>query len=245
MRRLSTYLLTFNSEKYLEAILTMVAPVTDDLVVVDSGSTDATIEIARRFHARVFRRELDDFASQRRFALDRCEHDLVLALDADEVPDRTFVDALARLKKQADIADGYRVRMLFTVLGKRVRSLFTVPRNPAYPVRVFRKSRVSFREGRLVHETPRVDGEVQVLDGQLNHHTFETREELERKLTLYSDLAAEQRRRAGRRAHWWDRVFNPVAAFIKWYGLKGGWRDGRVGLTLGLYAARYTFRKYR
>ena len=245
MHPVSTYLLTFNSEKYLEIILERVAPVSDELLIVDSGSSDSTIEIAKRFGAQVYRRSLDDFVSQRRYALERCTHDLVLVLDSDEVPNAAFVDALASIKESETIADAYRVCMHFTVLGKRVHSFFTVPRNPAYLIRVFRKSQTSFAEGRLVHETPRAVGEVPTMEGEIDHHTFESREELERKLTLYGDLAAEQLRRSGRRSRWWQRLAYPPAAFFKWYVLKGGWRDGHVGLILGAYAARYTHRKYR
>jgi glycosyltransferase involved in cell wall biosynthesis len=245
VERLSCYLLTRDSARYLDEILAQVVRFADDVLVLDSGSTDATREIALRRGARFETRPLDDFASQRNFAASRCAFDRVIAVDSDEIPSDALVRALVELKRGGLAEDAYRVRREWLVLGRRVHAVFPIP-CPDHPIRLYDRRLVRYE--RAVHETPTGYRTLGLVDAALEHRTFHTREELRAKMELYSDLAARELARAPGASRWRLRLkllASPVAAFVKWWLRAGGWRDGRVGLALGAYAARTTYFKYR
>lgn len=245
MTPLSFYVLTYNSERYLEKILAAAKRVADDLLVVDSGSSDRTLAIAERHGARIVHRPFDNFRAQRLFANSQCRHRMVMFVDSDEIPSDALIDELNRLKQQGFTCDVYGVRREWIVMGKGVHALMPVS-CPDYPVRLYKRDVVTFT-AHTVHETvtgQRSDGRI---EAPLIHHTFETKAEIARKLELYSDLAALDLRgqRKSAAVLWLKKWLSPVGAFAKWYVRKGNIRDGRLGLTLALYAAAYTHRKYR
>jgi glycosyltransferase involved in cell wall biosynthesis len=217
----------------------------DDLLVVDSGSKDATLAIAARHNARVVHRTFDNFRAQRLFANRSCLHQTVMFFDSDEIASDALIDAITALKVSGFLHDAYVVRRDWVVRGTVVHALMPVS-CPDYPVRICHRDKTDFTE-HSVHETPTGFESVGRIESPLVHHTFETHSELMRKLDLYTDLAAndlvDKRKRIGvlRFKQW----FSPVGAFGKWYFRRGNWRDGRVGLILALYAFTYTHRKYR
>jgi glycosyltransferase involved in cell wall biosynthesis len=155
--QISCYILTHNRALHLEQVLASLADIPDELVVVDSGSTDGTQEIAARFGARVIHRAFDNFTAQRNFAVSQCRHDWVFTIDSDEVLSPELADRLRRLKSTIaaeDEVDAYAVRREWYVLGRRVHAFYP-SHCPDYPVRLFRKSRAAYLEGRQVHETLR------------------------------------------------------------------------------------------
>ena len=157
---LSCYILTLNSERYLASTISPIREVIDDLVIVDSGSTDRTKEIATQFNARFLVREIDNFNTQRRFALEACYHQWVLSLDSDEVPDETFATSLAELKAKAfslnqKQPDAFRINRRWLVLGQEIHTFYPIT-SPDHPVRLLRKNKMTFeKNGRGVHESPK------------------------------------------------------------------------------------------
>ncbi len=245
MTALSAYVLTFNSESHLAAILQKLEGTADELLIVDSGSTDRTLAIAREHGCRVVHRALTDFREQRNFAQAQCTNDMVLFVDSDELPSDGLVRAIAALKEQGFGKDAYEVRREWYVFGRKVRAVFPVT-SPDFPIRILDRRRVSFDErSRRVHETPFGFSTLGRIDAALHHHTFGSAEELERKLGHYTDIAARDLQESGRRTSRLATLASPPAAFLKWYLVKGGWRDGALGLTLSAYAFRYTRLKYR
>lgn len=245
MTPLSVYILTYNSERHLDKVLAAVKRVADDLLVVDSGSNDATLDIATRHGARIAHRTFDNFRAQRLFANSLCLHQTVMFFDSDEIASDALIDEVMALKVSGFLHDAYTVRRDWLVRGTVVHALMPVG-CPDYPIRLCHRDKTDFTE-HSVHENPIGHESVGRIESPVVHHTFETRSELMRKLDLYTDLAANdllaKRKRIGllRLKQW----ISPVGAFGKWYVLRGNWRDGRVGLILGLYALRYTHRKYR
>ncbi|QHL86144.1 glycosyltransferase [Nibribacter ruber] len=243
---LSCYILTHNSQEYLAQVLEPLQGVVDDLVIIDSGSKDNTQAIAEQFKARFIHRPLDNFKNQRNFALDQCQHTWVLSLDSDEVPDSSFVQALQAFKATAASTDiqGFKIERKWIVMGQEVQTFYPIL-CPDFPLRLFRKDVVNFNErSNMVHETPSGHTKEGTLDGFVRHYTFNKVEDLYRKLNLYTSIAAQDMAARGKTASWDKIIFSPMAAWIKWYLIKQGFRDGAVGWVLGQYAYDYTLQKY-
>lgn len=249
MQPLSVYVLTFNSEKYLDTVLGQAGKMADDLLVVDSGSQDSTLQIAERHGARVLHRPLDDFAAQRNCALDNCLHDWTFAIDSDEIADDELIETVRALKAadfgaQPEQALAYRPTRKWLVMGREIHCLLPI-RCPDYPPRIFQRSKVRYLQDNLVHESPQGWTDWIKIKGCLIHRTYETRTELFGKLERYTDLAAREMRRRSRKKTLLKQVFSPPAAWFKFYIRLAGWKDGRVGWILAWYAFRYTWLKYR
>jgi glycosyltransferase involved in cell wall biosynthesis len=240
---LSFYMLVKNSEKYLPTILSRIATVADEIILLDSGSQDATHVIAEKFHAQWHFRPFDHFRNQRTAALSLCRHSYVLFLDADEIPDETLIQQLQIHKQKGFTADAYCLQREWIVLGKRVHSIYPVC-SPDFPVRLINKEKVSFAGSARVHEEYSGYQQALVLPGKITHYTFHSMAELQQKLNFYARIAAEDRAEKGKPFHRYQRIFNPPLAWLKWYLFKGGWRDGKVGLILANYAFRYTYLKH-
>jgi len=246
---LSCYILTCNSTRHLENVVSPIRNSVDDLVFVDSGSTDDTEEIAGRFGARFIFRKLDNFRAQRIFAIEQCRFRWVLCLDSDEVPDEPSALSLAQLKSQGFIVNGrqpdaFRIKRRWFVLGKEVRAFYPIT-SPDYPIRLFNRDKVGFEnETRYVHETIGGCSSSEILEGSILHYSCDSIEELYGKLNLYTSLAVEDLKKKGAGASWFNILSHPIAAWLKWYIVKGGWKDGQVGYLLGRYAFDYTYQKY-
>jgi glycosyltransferase involved in cell wall biosynthesis len=242
---LSSYVLTFNSERYLDRVLAQLKRVADEIIVVDSGSTDRTAEIVRAAGCRFETRPFANFFEQRNWAQLLCRHDRVLFLDSDEVMTDALVSTLLDLKRRGFDHDCYRIRRDTYVRGRKVGTFYP-GFAPDYQLRLFRRSIVSFAPTHRVHERTIGVDDVAHIDAPLEHRCIADLAELKRKLQFYTDLAAADLADGGAAPGlltFWALSRSPFA-FIKWYGLKGGWRDGRLGVTLGVYAYRYTYLKY-
>lgn len=245
VEQLSVYILTCNSPKYLPDILKRCSRFADEIVIVDSGSTDNTLDIARSFNCKIFNRPLDNFREQRRFAHNCCTHQWVLAIDSDEIPSDELIKETQQLKVDGFKFDAYKIRRNWNVLGKWVHGLIPVP-SPDYPIRLLNKQKVVFDErSTRSHETAHGYDTLGVIEAPLFHYTFETRHELESKLLLYSRLRAEDIIESGKSTGLFQLLFSPVGAWFKWYVVRGNWKDGYVGLILACFAMRYTYHKYR
>lgn len=248
--QLSCCVLTFDSEKYLADVVGPIRYLVDDLVIVDSGSTDRTEDIARDFDARFIAHPLESFPAQRTFALDSCRNNWVLELDSDELPDATFVASLTELKAGgfrgiSNNPGGFKIRRRWFVLGREVHAFYPIS-SPDFPLRLYRRDKVGYRDAASsVHEEAYGVKTQEVIGGSVKHFACDSRADLERKLELYTLLAATDMARRGVRPRWWKTLAGPSAAWLKWYIRKGGWQDGWVGLVLARYAHDYTRLKYR
>lgn len=243
--RLSFYILTHNSEKYLEQILQKIKPVADEMLLVDSGSTDNTYKIAQQYGCRIFFHAFTDFRSQRAFALNRCKNNYVLFLDCDEIPSDALIENIKQLKEQGFSYAAYAVNRYWQVLGKRVHTCYPVL-SPDNPIRLIDKRVVHFDEqSTRVHETPYGHTQTGLLKGDLLHITFETAYEMADKLEHYTDLAAKDISERSQKFSPLKKYLSPIAAWLKWYMAKGGYKDGMIGLRLAAYVFKYTAKKYQ
>ena len=239
--KLTACLLTFNSERLLREVLAPLAEAADELVVVDSGSSDASVRICAEFGVAPVQRAYTTHSDQMNYAASLARNDWVLCVDSDEVLDAGTVAAIRALKAGAepDAGRAFRLSRHWHVLGREVHAMYPVS-SPDYPVRLFNRTRVRFN-GAPVDDKPFGFADTAVIPGRVRHDTFRTMDELFGKLDSYTsrlvrhgDVAPSLLR----------SVPSAIAAFFKWYFYKGGWRDGRVGVVAALYAGLYSFLKY-
>ena len=250
MPLLSVAIITCNEERNLARTLASVA-FADEVIVIDSGSTDRTVEIAKSFGARVFVREWPGFAAQKNFAIQQCCGAWVLSLDADEELSPELRTQIRLLLPSNPPADAYFLKRRNLFLGRWIKH------GGYYPdakLRLFRRAAANFSlepkfEERPVHETIVFDGESQTLDFDLIHHAYPSLHDYLEHMDRYSDLGAELLLAQGRTsrstlAFWWNVLVVPHLTFTYNYFIRLGLLDGREGLLLHLYHTAYVSWKY-
>ncbi len=209
--------------------------------MVDSYSTDSTVEIAQKMGARVLQRPFEGFRSQKQFAVEQAAHDWVLCLDADErVGDELRTAIEAERARGFDGAGGYRFARLSDYFGKFLRH------GNAYPDRVLRlfdRRRGGWRGKREVHEAASVDGTVRTLRGDLIHYPYRSLEQQLLKTQRYAQMMAEHDFARGKRATLAKLVLAPAWRFWRGYVLRGGFLDGWHGLVYAYVRANYVRQK--
>ena len=244
MDKLSCYILTKNSEKYLANILEQISNISDEIIIIDSGSLDKTEEIAKQFSVKFIFNEFNNFKSQREFAISKCKYDFVLCFDDDEIPNQKLIDSIKTEKELGFRFDAYRIARYWNVLGQDVKVIYPII-SPDFPIRLYNQTILSFANSNIIHETPSGQRNEAVLDGLIRHITFETSSELESKLETYSEIASQDIINRGKKSNIFKIIFSPISAFIKWYFIKGGFRDGLIGLKLAFYSFNYSLKKYQ
>jgi glycosyltransferase involved in cell wall biosynthesis len=240
MAKLTVCLLTYNSERLLEECIEPLIRVADEMVVVDSGSSDNTLKILLEHGIQAVHRAYTTHSDQMNYAISLAHNDWVLCMDSDEILDQATIDEVLRLKDRLkDETRAYRISRYWYALGQPVRALYPVS-SPDFPVRLFHRGRARFN-GAPVDDKVFGFGETEVIPGRVKHDTFFSLHEVFAKLNTYTSRLCQDKpiKSSLPRA-----LFNPFFALIKWYVVKGGWKDGRVGVVLAAYAFLYTFLKY-
>jgi len=235
---LSVVLITLNAARSLAQCLASVT-FADDLVVVDSGSTDGTRELATSLGARVISQEWLGFGPQKQFAVSQARHDWVLCLDADEFVSAELAAAIAA-ELAAPRTQAYRMARCNRFLGRYLRH------GEGYPdwnLRFFHRDHARWSD-HAVHETVLTEGPVLTLSGDLLHDSAESLDSYLQKQNRYTTLAAESAVAAGRRAGIGRMLLSPLVRFIKFYFVRLGLLDGWPGLVHILIGCMNSFFKY-
>lgn len=217
----------------------------NEIVVVDSCSTDRTVDIASAFGAKVVHEEWHGFGKQKNLAIEQCAGEWILSLDADEEVSETLALEITQLLEGVPEIDAYFLRRRNFFLGRWIRHGGYYP-DPK--LRLFRKGTVWFEE-RAVHETMQFPNATRTLHGDLIHHAYPTLESYIEHMNRYSTLGAEQAIAKGKisrvlLAFLFNVLVNPAATFFYNYLLRLGFLDGREGLLLHLYHSAYVSWKY-
>ncbi len=239
MPRVSATIITLNEAEHIAAAIDSVAWA-DEIVVVDSGSTDGTPEIALRKGARVSTRTWTGYVDQKNHAASLASHDWIFSLDADERVTPELAAEMRGLLATEPARRGFRVPRVTFYLGRWIR---TTDFYPDYQARLYDR-RAGRWQGALVHESVRVDGEVGYLRGELQHYSFRDLSDHVSRVNHYSTLAARQMHAAGRRAGTADLLIHPPAAFLRNYVLRRGFIDGSAGLVISAINAWSVFLKF-
>jgi glycosyltransferase involved in cell wall biosynthesis len=240
--KVTATVITFNEAAHIGAALDSLS-FADEIVVVDSQSTDDTVAIARRHTDRVIVRPWPGYIAQKNFAAEQASHDWILSLDADERvsgPLRDQIRALMARDAGEWSPAGYRIPRVTFHLGRWIRSTDWYP---DYQLRLYDRRRARWA-GRYVHESVAADGPVEYLVGELQHHAYRDLAHHHQVMDRYTTLAARQMHEDGRRAGWFDVFIHPRLAFFRNYVLRGGFRDGMPGLIVSSMNAHYVALKF-
>ena len=250
MPLLSVAIVTLNEEENLPRTLASVQWA-EEIIVVDSGSTDRTVEIARSYGARVIERPWPGFAAQKNFAIQQCTGTWILTLDADEELSPDLVRQIRIMLSSNPPVDAYCLKRRNLFLGRWIK------RGGFYPdpkLRLFRRTTANFEttpmfEERPVHETISFHGRADTLDFDIIHHAYPTLstyiEHMDRYSNLGANILADKGRISGSYIAFFCNIFLiPQWTFFWNYFVRLGFLDGREGLLLHLYHATYTSWKY-
>ena len=211
----------------------------DEIVVVDSGSTDDTREVAQRLGARVIAHDWEGYGPQKRYAVAQASHDWVLCLDADERVTPALRDSIARVRA-APAHQAYRLNRCNRFLGRYLRH------GEGYPDRILRLFHRAHAEWStdLVHEKVNASCTVGDLEGDLLHESADTLAAYLDKQNRYTTLQAQIMYRAGKRFAAGQMILSPLARFVKFYLLRCGFLDGVPGLVHTAIGCANSFTKY-
>jgi glycosyltransferase involved in cell wall biosynthesis len=236
---LSVIIITKNEASHIGRCLDSVLWA-DEIIVIDSGSEDNTVEICKQYTDSVFIAGWMGFGIQKQRALDKAQGDWVLSIDADEV---VTPELRAQIEKafQQEQFNGYEIPRLSSYCGRQIRHSGWWP---DYVLRLFRRNAGYFTES-VVHERIVVQGEIGKLTSPLLHDAFVSVDEVLHKLNCYSSLGAEMLYQKGEvRSSIGKAIFKALWTFIRTYCLKAGFLDGRQGLMLAISNAEGTYYKY-
>jgi glycosyltransferase involved in cell wall biosynthesis len=234
---ISVLLPTFNSAKIVEGTLESVRWA-DEILVVDSYSTDNTLDICRRYGARIIQHEYINSAKQKNWAAPQCRNEWVLQIDTDEVLEPGLRDEIERAVNEAppDV-HAFRIPRKNHVLGTWVRygGIY-----PDYQTRLFRRDLGRWVE-REVHAHIKVPGEVNTLRHNILHYGMPALSKQVRNLDRYTRYEADEMLKVGKNFRWYDLIVHPWLVFFYRYFLCQGFRDGWRGFILCAYLGMYDF----
>ena len=241
--QISAVIITYNEEKKIADAIRSVA-FADEILVVDSESTDRTREIAVELGARVLVRPWPGFALQKQFATDEATYDRVLSIDADERVTPALRDEISRIRDDPDPRDAYRIPRLAVYMGREIRHSGWYPDRQ---IRFFDRHRARWKQV-LIHESVETAADATVGDfrGDLLHLTVDSPQEHLRMIrTRYAPMSAAAMHEGGRKGSIAKTWLLPPLTLLQTYLLKGGVLDGLPGARISLYAAYNVYLKHK
>jgi glycosyltransferase involved in cell wall biosynthesis len=237
--KISATIIAFNEERNIARVIESLR-CCDEILVLDSGSNDRTVEIATKLGARVIEASWHGYAAQKNIAAELASNDWILSLDADESLSEALEAEIWHIKKSGPKFDGYTVPRLAQYLG---RWILHSGWHPDRKVRLFDRRKAKW-VGDFVHESVTVAGAVGELKSNLLHFTCNSLSEHLRSMDRYTTLAAQEIVSRQKNITWSLLLFDPPWTFLRTYFLKLGFLDGPEGLAIAYMAAFYNFVKY-
>lgn len=237
--KISVAIVAMNEEDRLPACLESVQW-GDEILLVDSHSTDRTRDVAREYGAQVIERDWPGFGEQKRFAAATVSHDWVFSIDADERVTPELQEEIRALRERGLEADGYTVPRLSWYLGKWVRHGTWYPDRQ---LRLWNRNKGNWNH-KVIHERVEVDGHVVPLDGDIVHLPYHSLQDHLSVINRYTDVMVADMVRKGRKVRAYDMLTHPAMKFVRDYLIDGGFLHGWRGFIMSCLATHYTQMKY-
>ena len=243
MKKIAVVILTKNEEKNIVAVIENVCKITDEIIIIDSGSDDATVGLANLHGARVLYRKWDnDFSAQRNFVLDKTDADYILYIDADErITTSLKEEIINKINTKNNPISYYAIPRANHYLGKRVKHGGSYP---DYVKRLYCKNKFKGYKG-ILHEEPIVDGPLEHLNSDLLHYTHRDLTSMVNKTLVWTDMEAQALFQNNHPPVVWWRFIRMILTKL-WERLvkQQMWRDGQVGWVSAIFESYNTFLIY-
>lgn len=238
---LSGLIITYNEIKHIKEVLENIS-FTDEIIVVDSFSTDGTVEIIKSFpNVKLFQRKFDDFTSQRNYALSLAKNNWVLFIDADERITPNLQEEILSIIHSENTKDAYYFYRKFYYKNKPLHfSGWQTDKN----FRLFKKDKCIYKSERLVHETLAVNGTTGILKNKLLHYSFDDYNKYKRKMISYGKLRAKELYLKGEKYSVLKQIFKPIYKFLYDYIIRLGILDGKKGIVICYLNALSVYARY-
>jgi len=236
---ISALAITYNEETHIESYIKSLS-FADEIIIVDSFSTDKTVEIAKQFDVKIISRPFKNFSDQKNFAISQARHDWIVFFDLDEkIPPALVQEIVAKVNAAVPLY-AYNVNRNFHFMGKRIKySGFQTDK----AVRLFHKNHCKYN-GNTVHERIETNGEIGLLKHALDHQTYKSFDNYNTKLSMYSKLQAEELFKKDVRPNLIHFLFRPWYRFMHQYFLRLGFLDGKEGFIISYVHAFSVFKRY-
>lgn len=242
MEKLSVVIITFNEEKNIGRCIDSVKGVADEIVVVDSFSSDQTKAICLEKNVRFLQHAFEGYGKQKNFAMQQSTWDMLLSLDADEALDPDLTASILRAKQDNFPHSGYTMNRCTNYCGKWIRHGDWYPDRK---LRLFNRRRIQWTDDAVHEDTVAApDATFHHLKGDLLHYSYNSLEEHIGQNNRYSTISAEDYFRKGKRSDWFRMLANPAWAFLHGYLIRLGFLDGFLGYVIAKNVAHLTFMKY-
>jgi len=237
--KITATIITLNEERHIARAIESLR-CCDEIIVLDSGSADRTMELAEKLGARVLESPWRGYAGQKNWAVGQAANDWILSLDADEALSEALEGEIWNLKKNGPKFDAYTMPRMAQYLGRWILHSGWYPDRK---VRLYHREKATW-VGEFVHESVQVRGRLGHLESNLLHFTCDSLSEHLRTMDRYTTLAAEELVFRKAPLGWRHLIVDPSWTFLKTYFVQRGFLDGVEGLTIAYMAALYAFLKY-
>lgn len=242
MTPLSATIITFNEERNIGRCLEALKKIADEIIILDSFSTDQTIEICNQFNVKFIQRKWEGYSSAKNYVNALASHDFIFSVDADEVPNSELIATILSLKKSG-FSGAYRINRMTNYCGKWIKHSGWYPDRK---IRLFPKNKAQW-QGEFVHEELVFEERLVVsnLKGHLQHYSYYNFEEHRERADKYSLLTAQKLHASGKKVGDMKPVLSAIGRFISMYFLKLGFLDGRMGFKIAQISAKSNLLKYK
>lgn len=242
MQKISAVIITYNEEKKIERCIQSVLPVADEIIIVDSFSSDSTEAICKKFeNVKFYKREFDGYSGQKNWAINQAVNKVILSLDADEVLSDELIESIAQLKKNWK-CDAYYFNRLNNYCGKWIKH------GGWYPDKKIRlwDCRLGMWNSSVVHESIKLDVNAKIghVPDNILHYSYDTISDHIKQLNKFTDLSAQDLHIRNRKTSVTEIIFHSGWKFIQDYFIKRGFLDGYYGFVIAVISSFSTFLKY-
>ena len=236
---LSVGLITYNEERRLGRTLESIKNIADEIIIVDSNSTDNTVEIAKEYGAKLYVENWKGYGLQKNSVIEKCTKDWILLIDADEVISSDLSKKILEVIKEGK-EELYDINFTSVCFGKKIKHGGW---SGSYRIRLFKNGIGKYNDN-VVHESFETKGIKGKLAEEIFHYSYEDLSDYLSKFNRYTSEGAKEYHKRGKKANFFGIVINPIFKFIRMYFFRLGFLDGVEGLLLAILSSNYTMVKY-